>query len=319
MLNQPATVAEWKGWLTAWNRELLGQMDFVDEDQLEEDGVTPELRATGWLGYPPATDDQISRLEARLGKSLPLSYRHFLEGSNGFRQPGKMIWRMLSAEEVDWYRVRNQETIDIWRENEDLSNTLQISAQERVGTGVFLLDAGVVNPDGEWEAVFFAHWIPGTFRYPSLWALMQRQYQELVLSTRHVRQRLEVYDDLSMILVKFPSLIEALDRKIRSLDEDPYLAPLPWSHKYVQNLQAARSRLLEARQSTDSPDVLLRRLYELMLDFNKRGVQRVDNELVRYDWTSSSHGWYAANWSIGGFLNGRHASLIRPNDFRTSP
>jgi hypothetical protein len=77
--------------------------------------------------------------------------------------------------------------------------------------------------------------------------------------------------------------------------------------------------LLEARQSTDAPDVLLRLLYELMLDFNKRGVQRVDNELVQYDWTSSSHGWYAANWTLGGFLNSRHAALIRPNDFRTTP
>src|SRR5438045_3996973 len=142
MLDQPVTVAEWKGWLTAWNRELLGQLDFLDERQLVVDGVTPELRATGWFGYPPATDDQISRLEARLGKTLPLSYRHFLEASNGFRQPGRMIWRMLPAEEVDWYRVRNQETIDIWREDADIPKTLHIRAQGRGGPGFMLPAAG---------------------------------------------------------------------------------------------------------------------------------------------------------------------------------
>jgi hypothetical protein len=101
MLDQPAMVAGWKGWLTAWSRELMGQVEFVDEDQLEENGVTPELRATDWFGYPPAADEQISRVEARLGTTLPLPYRHFPKVSNGFRQPGERIWRMLPAEEVD--------------------------------------------------------------------------------------------------------------------------------------------------------------------------------------------------------------------------
>jgi hypothetical protein len=82
------------------------------------------------------------------------------------------------------------------------------------GPGSFCSMPGVVNPGGEWEAVFLAHWIPGTFRYPSLWVLMQRRYQQLVLFTRHDRGRLEDGDDLSMILVKFPSLVESLDRKI---------------------------------------------------------------------------------------------------------
>ena len=311
MLDQSATVAKWKAWLTAWNRELLEQVDFVAERRLVEDGVTSEVRAAGWLGYSPATDDQISRVEARLGKTLPLSYRHFLEASNGFRQPGLMVWRMLPAEEVDWYRARNQRTIDTWKPNEDLSNTLEISARERYGTAVFLLDAGVVDPAGEWEAVYFAHWIPGSFRYRSLWALMQWEYQQLVLFTRYVRGRLEKDDELSMILVKFPSLIDSLDRKIRSIAEDPYLAPLPWSQKFAHNLQTARSRLLEVRQSTDSPDVLLRLLYELMLEFNKRSEQRGDSEPARDHGTSSRRGWYSAASTIGGFLNNRHASLIR--------
>lgn len=311
MLDQPTTVAEWQAWLNAWNRELLEQVDFVDESRLVEDGVTSEVRAAGWLGYPPATADQVSRLEARLGKALPLSYRHFLEASNGFRQPGLLVWRMLAAEEVDWYRARNQETIDTWKANEDLSNTLEISARERYGSAVFLLDAGVVDPAGEWEAVYFAHWIPGSFRYRSLWDLMQWEYQQTVLFTRHVRGRLERDDDLSMILVKFPSLIDSMDRKIRSLTEDPYLAPLPWSQKFVQNLQTARARLLEVRQPTDSPDVLLRLLYELMLEFNKRSEQRGDNEPRLAHATSSRYGWYSAASTIMGFLNSRHASLIR--------
>jgi cell wall assembly regulator SMI1 len=311
MVDQSTTVAEWKAWLTAWNRELLGQVDFVAEPRLVEDGVTSEVRAAGWLGYPPATYDQITRLEARLGKTLPLSYRHFLEASNGFRQPGVMVWRMLPAEVVDWYRSRHQSTIETWKQNEDLSNTLEISARERYGTAVFLLDAGIIDPAGEWEAVYFAHWIPGSFRYRSLRALMQWQYQQIVLFTRHVRGRLEKDDDLSMILIKFPSLIDSLDRKIRSLAEDPYLVPLPWSKKFAANLQTARLQLLEVRQRADSPDALLKSLYELLLEFNKRGERRSDSEPAQDHETSSRHGWYSAASTIMGFLNSRHAPLIR--------
>jgi hypothetical protein len=31
------------------------------------------------------------------------------------------------------------------------------------------------HPDGEWEALYFAHWIPGAERYSSFWELMQAE------------------------------------------------------------------------------------------------------------------------------------------------
>jgi hypothetical protein len=38
-----------------------------------------------------------------------------------------------------------------------------------------LLNPNIVTPDGEWEALYFAHWIPGADRYPSFWELMQAE------------------------------------------------------------------------------------------------------------------------------------------------
>jgi hypothetical protein len=56
-----------------------------------------------------------------------------------------------------------------------LAAALQVSAEERVGTAVYLLDPRAVGPDGEWEALHFAHWIPGVERHASFRALMERE------------------------------------------------------------------------------------------------------------------------------------------------
>jgi hypothetical protein len=53
-----------------------------------------------------------------------------------------------------------------------LPTALQVSAPERVGTAIYLLNPEVVNAEGEWEAFYFAHWVPGVRRYPSFRALM---------------------------------------------------------------------------------------------------------------------------------------------------
>lgn len=305
MLEKPTTVGEWKAWLAAWNRALLERIDSVPSSRRIEDGVTPEVLTSGWLGYPPATEDQINRLEARLGKTLPLSYRHFLEASNGLRQPGMLVWRLLPAEEVDWFRFRNQKTVDIWKANEDLSDALEISVRERHGTAVYLLDPDVVRADGEWQASYFAHWVPGRVRHSSLWELMQAEYQQLLLYLRPSSVRLETDEELRMLIVKFPAFVELLDNKIRSLAEDPYLASYPWSQEFAGILQTARSRVLEVCEPIDSPEALLRCLYELGMEFRQKSHQRVrDTGIARRAWSSAMS-------SVWGFLNGRHASLIQ--------
>jgi hypothetical protein len=108
-----------------------------NHDHLVETDISPGVIASGWLGYPGATEDQIAGLEARLGQSLPPSYRAFLKVSNGFRQPGMSIERLFSADEVGWFREGHQETIDILKEFIDLSNAVKISIQDLM-SGHFL-------------------------------------------------------------------------------------------------------------------------------------------------------------------------------------
>jgi hypothetical protein len=61
-----------------------------------------------------------------------------------------------------------------------LSTALRVSARETVGTTMYLLDLRSVNADGECEAWFFAHWVPGVERFPSFRALMQFELDKLL-------------------------------------------------------------------------------------------------------------------------------------------
>ncbi len=192
-------IFNWKDLMTQWNQELL-----ADEEIRAE--LPPEVIASGWLGYPGATEEQLAQLEERLGTPLPPSYREFLQFTNGWRDTGHFIPAIWSTEEVEWFAVRNQDAIDGWLEGERydgneplpvpddeylaygedgagedtfrseyLQTTLEISDREVAGTAVYLLNPQIITPEGEWEAWFFAHWIPGATRFRSFWEMMQRE------------------------------------------------------------------------------------------------------------------------------------------------
>jgi hypothetical protein len=98
-----------------------------------------------------------------------------------------IVPRLLPANEVAWLRDVDQETIDVWTGCGDtgdferhLPATLRVSARETVGTAMYLLNPEVIGADGEWEAFYFAHWLPGVRRYPSFRALMQAELEDLL-------------------------------------------------------------------------------------------------------------------------------------------
>jgi SMI1 / KNR4 family (SUKH-1) len=185
---------EWEPWLQKWNRELLARYDPAEYNAFVDPQVTPTVLTSGWLGFPGVSDGELAELEARLGMTLPPSYRSFLRVSNGFLQPGVIVPRLLPADEVAWLREVDPDTIDAWTEvasrtggladpdsfEQYLPTALQVSARETVGTAMYLLNPRVANADGEWEAFFFAHWVPGVRRFPSFRALMQAELEDLL-------------------------------------------------------------------------------------------------------------------------------------------
>ena len=201
---------DWESFLRQWSQELI---ESIQDDQNQ---LPLEVIESNWLGYPGATQEQINRAETRLEVRLPPSYREFLQVSNGWRQTTPFIDRLWSTEELEWFALRHQTWIDNFiagylarnyrnsfiNGSEDrrvipsISNTeyftygeaqdcsklrieyletaLEIS--QKGDSAIYLLNPQVTTAEGEWEAWFFADWLPGADRYPSFCEMMQAEY-----------------------------------------------------------------------------------------------------------------------------------------------
>lgn len=172
--------------------------------ELSRQKLSLEMLASGWLGYPGATEEQITNAEARLETKFPPSYREFLRVSNGWINSDWTELQLWSTEEVDWFATRNQNWIDGWSptytderptvpddlyfvygEEQDcvnlrteyLQNALEISSDSGDGD-IFLLIPEVIFDDGEWEAWHFGSKLPGATRYRSFYELMQQVVEQ---------------------------------------------------------------------------------------------------------------------------------------------
>ncbi len=183
---------------SAWSR-LLGEISRVRLAEPEVAVETPDSMVEAcWLGEPGASEELIEAAEHRLGVRLPPSYRQFLAEANGYRKLGVFIYRLFGTAEIDWFHNLNPDWIEAYQIGEDsspeehlrdpsdtgrfrtayLSSCLQIS--EEGDSAVVLLNPEVVTQEGEWEAWFFANWLPGARRYHSF-----REYMESELKSAH--------------------------------------------------------------------------------------------------------------------------------------
>jgi hypothetical protein len=170
-----AAAFDWRGFLERWSAEWLRVAGYRAE-------LPADVVASGWLGYPGATEAEIAALEAHLGIGLPPSYRAFLRVSNGWRATSPFISRLWSTEEVEWLAVRNQGLIDVYAEypademweSRYLRTALEVS--DWGDAAIYLLNPWVVRADGEWEAAFFANWDPEARPFGSFQEMMEAQH-----------------------------------------------------------------------------------------------------------------------------------------------
>jgi hypothetical protein len=203
-------VFDWNFFLRQWSRDLLERLEDNEFTSLPKEVVDAR-----WLGYPIATDAEIAVAEARLETTLPPSYRNFLAVSNGWQKLDVLIEKLWSIEEVQWLASSNQELIDAWLtgvetvggaiwvsdeeyyiygdqqdstslRNEYLQTALDIGGNPE--QGLVLLNPQVVFENGEWEAWFFANWLPGAQRYKSFREFMQDRHQRFLDSLPKLRE-----------------------------------------------------------------------------------------------------------------------------------
>ncbi|UJW35519.1 SMI1/KNR4 family protein [Saccharothrix sp. AJ9571] len=160
---------EWRPWLRRWSEEWLS---VAGESELD-----PEVVRERWLGFPPATEEAVAAVEARLERRLPPSYRDFLLTTDGWRHAGQFVWRLRDTSDVDWLCVLEPFWEESWEDEKMLAHGVLISRD--ADAGILFLDPDDVDENGEWAAysLFSWHAEPPT-RFPSFTALMEDLYAE---------------------------------------------------------------------------------------------------------------------------------------------
>ena len=117
----PLTVEQWRAFLTEYSREVLASGD-QEIDQAQPGGgfitvprFTPEVLASGWVGSEPCREADLRAAEARLGRSLPPSFRNFYLVSNGWPDAGRYGEDVWPVQEVEWLREGgSSDLIEAW-------------------------------------------------------------------------------------------------------------------------------------------------------------------------------------------------------------
>jgi hypothetical protein len=179
-----SAVSEDSGWWALLERVSA---DVVEAGEFEEE-LSAEAFARRWLGSDGAPEQELAAAESRLGVKLPPTYRAFLSTTNGFGPVGFFVRRLRPVEELVWLRDEDPELIAIWTEEtqeSELAETLAVS-DDYDGARV-LLNPTIVDDNGEWEAWFFAHWVPGAERHSSFRTLVETTHRSFVEQLRAER------------------------------------------------------------------------------------------------------------------------------------
>jgi SMI1 / KNR4 family (SUKH-1) len=158
-------------------QELLKRISLLSIQQ-EELEFPAEVIEKQWLGFEPATLDDIRLKEATLGIRFPQDYIDFLLTTNGFMACRNTFPTLCSINEVGFLRDIEPNIIDCCdseSDGESLVNSFR--------NGIFIgglhdeqqMFLGPVE-HGQWVCWFFASWLPGEWQFQSL-----RYYMEYVL------------------------------------------------------------------------------------------------------------------------------------------
>jgi hypothetical protein len=184
----------------------LNALIFRSDDWKKD--LTQEALSTRWCGLPPASESEILEAESRLEVTLPPSYRSFLSISNGWRPLSHFIERLLPVQQINLFRLANPEAakmIPEYYQNDDFSDedyldyetprhmvalrthyypdSILVGRSWGCEDDMILLNPSIVFANGEWEAIFFANWLPGNQRY--------RSFRDLVMESVNGLERIE--------------------------------------------------------------------------------------------------------------------------------
>ncbi len=174
----------WTELLSRWSGEAIAHADAVGLE------VTPEMRASGWIGVPPASAADIAAAQARLERSLPRSYQAFLAITDGWPVLSFDFGQVWPVAGLDWVAAADPGLYEVvcadhgyeWPPDGDdgpplMNRCLLLSS----GTDNFLYDTGRLGADGEWATTCWTSWYPGAGdQQPSFRAGLESHYASFV-------------------------------------------------------------------------------------------------------------------------------------------
>jgi hypothetical protein len=159
---------EWVRLLSQLAAKVIGDREMAVD-------LPDEALETGWLGAPGATPADLADVEARLGVTLPPSYRAFLQTSNGWGPLSFGVERLLAAGEIVKFVEAEPEWVAAYEgldESAGLNTAIQISTT--YDSAVCLL---IPSEAAEWETWFFANWLAGAWRHESFLGFMRSEME----------------------------------------------------------------------------------------------------------------------------------------------
>ncbi|MGB8700576.1 MAG: SMI1/KNR4 family protein, partial [Thermosynechococcaceae cyanobacterium] len=187
-------VDDWNTFLERWSEAILDNLDeeHIDNYEFQYSDIL-ENKSCFRMG---ATEEEVSKLEKRLGAKLPTSYRNFLLASDGFTVLNEYC-DLYGIDQINWFIEENRDWAECWDDGNDVEDekyfqygehqdccwlrgrymktALQISSAE--DGYVYLLNPQVIDSRSEWEAWDFGNKYPGAYRYRSFWDMMQKVYE----------------------------------------------------------------------------------------------------------------------------------------------
>jgi hypothetical protein len=304
---------DWESFLRQWSQAVLESMS---DEQLSQ--LPQEVIASGWLGYPGATEEQICQTESRLGVKFPPSYREFLKVTDGWRQTTSFIRRLWSTEDIERFVVRHQKWIEaftnhhentqvsfehaieldelweqttvadeeyfVYGEEQDCSKLrveylrTAIEISDVVGDAIYLLNPQVVTEEGEWEAWFFGDWLPGADRYRSFREMMEAEYHNF----------LELRDSASE---QSQPLTEPTSSAIAEPLTDSSAVSTP--ERQVPEAVVEKTAIPPSEPASEAESAVWRSLKRLIVEFQTRQI----GDRVEYRTITTAQGEQENTWS----------------------
>jgi hypothetical protein len=127
---------------------------------------------TGWVGFPPASEEEIRASEVRLNVRFPEDFKEFLRITNGFPQCVSIGVSFLPSHKIDYLKNIYPDLVEIWGESDVLKDVgYQMSKALLIGgldeeQHLFLIPPN--DAHAKWQYWRFANWSPGETTFERL-------------------------------------------------------------------------------------------------------------------------------------------------------